>query len=274
LTLLFSFPLFRLVLYAAQSQLHSHILLVPFVTAYLLYLQRKRPSAEYQASVPGTAAMAAIGIAALSIGLGWRGSLSVNDGLALTALAFVSLAAAGGFVFFGSKWMAQKAFPVAFLIFMIPLPDAVVNWLENASALASASAAGAYFQMAGTSFFRQGTVFELPGITIRVAQECSGIHSSWVLFIVSLLASHLFLKNGWRKAVLVAFVIPLGILRNGFRILTIGLLCVHIGPEMIDSPIHHQGGPLFFALSLVPLYLLLWWLRRQEQRLRPPAEAA
>ena len=120
---------------------------------------------------------------------------------------------------------------------------------------------------------RQGTVFELPGIVLQVAQECSGIRSSWVLFITSLLASHLFLRTRWRKIVLVAFVIPLGILRNGFRILVIGLLCVHVGPYMIDSPIHHQGGPLFFALSLVPLFLLLWWLRRQEQRLNLPAEA-
>jgi exosortase/archaeosortase family protein len=70
--------------------------------------------------------------------------------------------------------------------------------------------------------------------------------------------------------VLVAFVIPLGILRNGFRILVIGLLCVRVGPHMIDSDIHRRGGPLFFALSLVPLFLLLWWLRRQEQRLNLP----
>ena len=31
----------------------------------------------------------------------------------------------------------------------------------------------------------------LPGIVLRVAEECSGIHSSWVLFITSLVASHL-----------------------------------------------------------------------------------
>jgi len=117
---------------------------------------------------------------------------------------------------------------------------------------------------------RHGTLFELPGIVLRVAQECSGIRSSWVLFITSLLASHVFLRTRWRSVVLVAFVIPLGILRNGFRILVIGLLCVHVGPHMIDSTIHHQGGPLFFALSLVPLSLLLWWLRRQEQRLNLP----
>ena len=112
---------------------------------------------------------------------------------------------------------------------------------------------------------RDGTVFQLPGIVIEVAQECSGIRSSWVLFITSVLASYLFLKSPWRRAVLVAFVIPLGILRNGFRILVIGLLCVHVGPQMIHSIIHHQGGPLFFALSLIPLFLLLWWLRRGEK---------
>jgi hypothetical protein len=37
---------------------------------------------------------------------------------------------------------------------------------------------------------------------------------------------------------------------------------------MIDSPIHHRGGPIFFALSLVPLFLVAWWLWRGE---RPPA---
>ena len=36
---------------------------------------------------------------------------------------------------------------------------------------------------------------------------------------------------------------------------------------MIDSGIHRRGGPLFFALSLVPLFLLLWWLRGRERRL-------
>jgi hypothetical protein len=72
----------------------------------------------------------------------------------------------------------------------------------------------------------------------------------------------------------VAFVIPLGILRNGFRVFVIGMLCVHVGPRMIDSVIHHRGGPLFFALSLVPLFLLLWWLRRGERRVEATTTAA
>jgi len=267
LTLLFIRPLTRLILYAAGSNLDSYIVLIPFITAYLLYLQRGRPSTPYCTSIGGTVAMGGIGIVALGAAIKWHGGLNVNDGLSLMALAFVSFVTAGGFLFFGSKWMASNVFPVAFLIFMVPLPDAAVSWLEKASVLASTESAALFFNLTGTPLARQGTTLELPGIVLQVAQECSGIHSSWVLFIASLLASHLFLRTRWRKAVLVACTIPLGILRNGLRIAVIGLLCVHVGPHMIDSPIHHRGGPLFFALSLIPLFLLLWWLRRQEQQL-------
>jgi exosortase len=170
--------------------------------------------------------------------------------------------------------MAAAAFPVAFLIFMVPLPDGAVNWLETASVLGSAEVAAFFFKMTSTPLLRDGTVFALPGIVLRVAQECSGIRSSWVLFITSLLASHLFLESPWRRLMLVAFVIPLGIVRNGFRILVIGVLCVHVGPHMIDSVIHHRGGPLFFVLSLVPLLLFMAWLRRQDRRGRVPVRGS
>jgi exosortase C (VPDSG-CTERM-specific) len=270
LALAFIRPLTRLVLYAAKSDLNSYILLVPFIAGYLLYTQRVRIQAACRSSIAGTVTAGGFGFAALVAGIVWRPTLSINDGLSLAALAFVSFAAAGGFLFLGARWMAARAFPVAFLIFMVPLPDAAVDWLENASMLATAEVAALFFNVVGTPTVREGTVFELPGIVLQVARECSGIHSSWVLFLTALLASHLFLRTRWRRIVLVAFVIPLGIVRNGFRVFTIGQLCVHIGPYMIDSKIHRQGGPLFFALSLVPFSLLLLWLRHRERRLNLP----
>jgi len=265
-TLAFVQPLTRLMLHAAQSELHSYIPLVPFVAGYLLYIQRTPRGAAYRSSIGGGVILGGTGVAALAGAIGLRESLSVNDGLGLMALAYVSLIFAGGFLFLGSRWMAAAAFPVAFLIFLVPLPDGAVNWLERASVLASADVAALFFNMTGTPLLRDGTVFALPTIVLRVAQECSGIHSSWVLFITSLLASHLFLESPWRRIILVAFVIPLGIVRNGFRILVIGLLCVHVGPQMIDSVIHRRGGPLFFVMSLIPLFLFLSWLRHREQR--------
>ena len=265
-TLLFFRPLAQLVRHAAYSDLHSHILLIPFIAAYLLITGRRSLPPAGRPSAGGAVVLGAAGAAALALGLGWRAGLSGNDYLALMTLAFVAFVSAGAFLFMGSKWVAAAAFPFAFLIFMVPLPDAAVHWLEQVSAAASADAAAMYFALAGTTLVRQGPVFELPGIVLQVAQECSGIRSSWVLFITSVLASHLFLKSPWRRLVLVAFVIPLGILRNGFRVFVIGMLCVHVGPHMIDSVIHRRGGPFFFALSLVPLFFLLWWLRRGERR--------
>jgi exosortase C (VPDSG-CTERM-specific) len=162
--------------------------------------------------------------------------------------------------------MWEAVFPVFFLVFMIPLPDGAVVAMEQGLMVASAEASDWLFNLSGTPVFRDGQAFHLPGFSLQVAQECSGIRSSWVLLMTSLLAAYLFLHSRWRQTLLVAVVIPLGILRNGFRILVIGLLCVHSGPHMIDSWIHHHGGPFFFGLSLIPFFLLLWWLRRSEHR--------
>jgi exosortase C (VPDSG-CTERM-specific) len=269
--LLFGKPLYQLVAYAAGSDLHSHIPLIPLISAYLLHTGRRRLPPPGSRAWGAGSAFGVVTFALFALRTVWQEKLSANDDLALMALSFVAFLAAGGFVLLGTRWMAAAAFPIGFLIFLAPLPDAGVQWLEGASAAASAEAAAWYFAVAGTPLVRHGTVFELPGIILAVAQECSGIRSSWVLFITSILASHLFLRSPWRRIVLVAFVIPLGILRNGFRVFVIGMLCVHIGPHMIDSVVHHSGGPLFFALSLVPLFLLLWWLRRGEWRTHPGA---
>jgi exosortase C (VPDSG-CTERM-specific) len=265
-TLAFVQPLTRLLLHAAHSDLFSYILLVPFVAGYLFFIRPRPLVSDYCSSISATLAMAGIGLAALAAGIDLRGRLSVNDGLAVMTLAYLSFVAAGGFLFLGSQWMAAAAFPAAFLIFMVPLPDAAVNWLESASVLASADVSAWFFKLTGTPMLRDGTVFALPTIVIRVAQECSGIRSSWVLLITSLIGANLLLETTWRRILLVVVVIPLAIVRNAFRILVIGLLCVHLGPHMIDSVIHHRGGPLFFALSLIPLFLLLYGLRRSERQ--------
>jgi exosortase C (VPDSG-CTERM-specific) len=257
----------RLMIHAAGSELHSHIILIPLVSAYLLYLRRADLPNEYPSSAGWSAVPLVMGIAALiaaSASGVFHRSLSHNDYLALMTLSFVCFLAAGGFLWLGRKWMAAAAFPFAFLSFMVPMPDGMADALETASKLASTEAANLFFNVTGTPVFRTGTVFQLPTITIEVAQPCSGIRSSWVLFITSLLAANLFLKSTWRRALLVCFVLPLGIVRNGFRVWVIGMLCIHIGPQMIHSVIHHRGGPLFFALSLIPLFLLLAWLRRGE----------
>jgi exosortase C (VPDSG-CTERM-specific) len=267
----FAMPLRELVTYVGRSEVHSYVLLIPFVTAYLIYIRWKQLSRELSSAWGFALLLAVAGTGALLASLHLP-ELSRNDYVTLIALSFVCFVIAGAFLFLGSKWARSAMFPLFFLAFMIPLPEAVVDALENASTEASAEVANWLFLSSGTPFLRSGTFFQLPGITIAVAKECSGIRSSLVLVITSLLAANMFLRTTWRRALLVCAVIPLGLLRNGFRILVVSLLCVHIGPEMINSVIHRRGGPVFFAISLVPLFAMLWLFRRQE--LKRPDEIA
>jgi len=191
--------------------------------------------------------------------------LSRYDYLTWDLFSFVLITIGGGFLFLGTAVMRLLAFPAAFLFFVVPLPSTFVHWTEVFFQYTSAEAANLFLGLSNTPFVREGgLLFHLPGITIQVAEECSGIRSSLVLFITSLLAGHLFLVTPWKKTVFALAVIPLGILRNGFRIATIAYLCAHISPSMIDSPIHHRGGPIFFALSLGPFFVLLHYLRKSE----------
>ena len=263
----FAKPIVSTAVYVAHQELHSHILLVPFVFAYLIYLRRSDLPQKYGSSF-GWAAVLALGATpALLIAMTWGAkSLSQNDYFSLIMVSLVCLFTVGGFLFLGRKWMRAAAFPFFFLIFMVPMPDGMADTLETASKLASTEAANWFFSISGTPFLRDGTRFQLPNILIQVGQECSGIRSSWVLLITSLLAANLFLKSTWRRTILICFVIPLGIIRNGFRVFVIGMLCVYVSPNMINSVIHHRGGPIFFTLSLIPLFGLLWWLKRGEER--------
>jgi exosortase C (VPDSG-CTERM-specific) len=269
ITLLFAQPLTRLAALALQNDLHSYIPAVPLISGYLLYTRPTRAD-RHQSSVAASIVIAVVAMAMLAATSQLAPRLTVNDNLTLMMLAYVSFVVAGGFLFLGSQWMAGAAFPVAFLLFIIPLPDAAVDWLERALVAASADVAAMCFVWTGTPLLREGNSLTLPNIVLEVVRECSGIRSTVVLFITSILGSHLFLKSTWRRAVLIAFVVPLAVVRNGFRILVIGLLCVHIGPHMSESFIHRRGGPFFFALSLVPLLLLLSWLRRRDTSVDVP----
>jgi exosortase len=147
---------------------------------------------------------------------------------------------------------------------MVPFPAFFRHWAEEILQSGSAGFATALFKLTGTPVYSRDLIIQLPDISLQVAPECSGIHSSLALFITSLLAGYFFLNSYWRRCILTAAVIPLAFLRNGIRIYTVGELCVHVGPRMIDSYIHRHGGPIFFTLSLIPFAAILLSLMRHD----------
>ena len=269
-------PLYRLVRHSLENPLWSHILLVPCISMYLAWLKRCKVPAAAPAFSLYAGLPLALGIAALSTfwGLKLRGwEFAVTDYLSLTTLAFVAFLCSGAAWIFGPARTRALAFPLAFLIFMVPFPTIVTHGLETFFQHASAEAASLMLGVSQTPVLRDGLFFKLPGITIEVAEECSGIRSTLVLFITSLVGAYLFFQSRAHRALLASAVIPIAIVRNGFRIFTIAMLCVQVGPDMIHSWIHRRGGPLFFALSLIPFFALLIFLYRRERTARTSRKA-
>jgi len=269
LAVLFCVPLFQLASLVLQDEFYSHVPLIPLVSFYLIWQIRHRLP-RMVSSAPGEALIfAGCGLGALTA-LGWllfqRTPMPASDSLALSIGALFCFLLAGAFQCFGREMIRLVAFPVGFLIFFVPFPSFVISALEVFFQHTSAEAAHLLILVSGTPILRDGLIFRLTGIVIEVGTECSGIRSSLVLFITSLLAGHLFLRNRASQLGLALAVIALGILRNGFRIFILEMLCVHVDSAWINSPLHHNGGPIFFALSLIPLFLLLLLLIKWEQR--------
>jgi exosortase/archaeosortase family protein len=115
------------------------------------------------------------------------------------------------------------------------------------------------------TFIRDQLTFHLPSISIHIAKECSGIRSSTALVITGLLAGQLFLRTFTGKSILVLFVIPLTLLKNGIRITTLSILADKVDTAWIThSDLHHNGGIVFFGIILLFLFGIMFAIKKVE----------
>jgi exosortase len=202
---------------------------------------------------------------ALIYALGQRYSTaSENDRLSIAMFSVVLIWIACFVLCYGTQTFRAGRFPVLFLFLMVPFPDFFLNrvvfWLQTASAEVSY----VVFEALGVPVLRTGFVFALPGVTIVVSEECSGIRSSLIMTIISLVAGHLYLQTAWRKVVLTVVTLPMLIVKNGIRIVTLTLLSVYVDPSFLTGNLHQRGGVVFFVIALAILAPILWFLKKSE----------
>jgi len=129
----------------------------------------------------------------------------------------------------------------------------------------SAEISSMLFKLIHVPNFREDLEFLLPGVRIRIAEQCSGIRSSQSLFIVTILAGHIFLRSGWKTALITLFTVPLTIFKNAVRIVTLSSLAVYVNRDFLYGNLHHYGGLVFSLLDLIILIPLVA-MRRVEKR--------
>jgi len=253
----------NLSLHYGEYEHYSHIVIIPVISLFLIYLRRDAIFAE----VGSGARLGAVVIVAALIGSWLPRILRLDDVIAWT-VAMVSMVAMviGAFILcYGTRAFKKAAFGLFFLLFMAPLPPfmlhAIIGFLQRGSAEASAL----IFDLIGVPVFRQGFVFALPGLTIEIAEECSGIRSSIALFIVGLVAAHLYLGSTWAKVVVALVAVPVAIVKNAVRIVVLSLLGTYVDPGFVGAGLlHRTSGIPVFAMAFAILGAIIWLLHRSE----------
>src|SRR5207247_1333778 len=170
---------------------------------------------------------------------------------------------------FGTQTSRTLLFPLVFLLWMVPIPSFALNKVVEFLQAESAVAARLMFSLIGVPVSQQGFVLSIPGVNIEVARECSSIRSSVMLLVASMVLAQVSLRSPWSKALVIAATVPLSIAKNALRIVTLSVLATRVDPGFLTGRLHHQGGIVFFIISLAVVVLLLWMLRLAEARRAP-----
>jgi exosortase len=248
-----------------ESGTSSQAPLIPLVSAFLIYIDRRKIFSKISYGWVPASAMIIPGVIFVVVARLNLWELGVPNQCSLLIFG-IMLVWAGAFVlFFGTYAFRAARFSLAFLIFAVPIPEPILSRIILLLQEGSANVAEWFFKLGGIPYLRKDFVFVLPGFAIRVADECSGIRSSLALLITTTLAGQLFLKSTWRKLLLCAVVVPVAIFKNGLRIMALSTLTIYVNPAFLYGNLHRRGGIVFFAIALCPLILLLAILQKGEK---------
>ena len=262
---LFLAPLRQLLALSLDDSRYSHLVLIPFLSAALMFWHRRRifRGAAWQPALGVPLAMVA---AACGLLLAPRLlAASADYGLTLAALTLLFACASGFLLCYGLPALRSAGFPLLMLLLIAPVPPPAMARIVAILQAGSSDVSYALFRLVGMPLFRDGVRFELLGVNIEVARECSSIHSGWALFITALLVGHFVLRSLPAKIGLCLLTVPIALFTNGVRIVTICFLATHVDMRILDSDLHRKGGAFFSLISLAVLLLFVYGLRRLER---------
>lgn len=250
-----------------DSDTYSHLPLIPLFSLFFIFAERKNIFSHVSSGFKAGSVLALAGGTIFVLGLLDHSMMSSELSLPLLMLGLVSLWAGIFALFFGSQAFQGAMFPLLFLLFMVPIPQPFLKVLIFSLQKGSAQVAAILFKLLGVPVFQQGFDFALPGVTIRVAEECSGIRSSLALLITAVVANHVYLRTTWGGIISCLFIFPIALIKNGLRIVTLSAFAVYVDPSFLYGSLHHRGGVLFFLLGLLMLAFVLTLIRRSELRI-------
>ncbi len=244
---------------------YSHGWLIPFVSAWFVWKDRKRLKASVSGDVDRRGLWAVLAGVLLHTA-GFR--------IAQTRLSMAGLIAmVWGIPFYLYGWQTAKilAFPSAYLVFCIPLT--FLDGLTFPLRMVAARLSDIILNGLGIEVWRSGTgLYSAPPnpFQLDVADPCSGLRS--LLAIAALCSAYAFatLRSTWKRLTLFLFSIPLAMAGNIVRIVTVAIIIRATGSEAGMRFYHDYSGYLVFASVTVLMVGLGQALARVNRKRENP----
>jgi exosortase len=227
----------------------SHGFFVIPLAAYFLW-ERRRALLE----VPARPSSAGLALAGASLLVFIAGRFGAE--LYLTRVSLLGVLAGAVLAFGGWKRLRIAAFPLAFMLLMVPLPSIVFNQITFPLQGIASSAGEAVIAAAGVPVLREGNILHVPGRALEVVEACSGIRSLMSLLMLAIVLGYFTEPRiGGRIAIALAAV-PIAIVANATRVAGTGLAAYWISPAAAEGFFHSFSGWMVFVVALAGLLLV------------------
>ncbi len=232
----------------AKEGYYSHGFLVPLVCLVLVWMKknelqnlRRRPqNAGYGLGL----IIAGVGIHLIS--MWWRIHFT-------SAISMIIVLAGLVLYFFGRGVLRKLLFPIAFLIFMVPIPLVMIANISLKMKLFVAQAATIIVNRLSIPAVRDGSMILMRNSYIEVGAPCSGLKSLISLLALSAVFAYLIRGSYLKKSILFLAAVPIAILSNMLRIVLLCIISEIYGMEVGLGFFHDFSGFLVFAIALVLL---------------------
>lgn len=213
------------------------------------------------------------------------GLLAIAAGLAMFAVGtlgaelFLSrvslLVVLAGLVLFLAGWAPLRvlAFPLAFLLLMIPIPAILFNKIAFPLQLLASQAGAAALDLARVPVLREGNVLVLASTKLEVAEACSGIRSLVTLITLAIVLGQFSLRRQWSRFALMIAAVPVAIAANATRVAGTGFAAHFRSPEAAEGFFHAFSGWVMFGIAFAVLLAVQRGLTRVEDRVRNEGSA-
>ncbi len=198
----------------------------------------------------------------LSVALfAWRQDYVFLVTLALLPILFGLV----GFLY-GSQASNILAFPILYLLFMVPPPLGIIDTLTVPMRYGVSMATEHFLRFFGYPITREGLLLFLRGHEVYLGEACSGFRS--LITLSSLGSAYIYWTSGpmAKKWTMAGALAPLAIIGNFLRVVSVVLVTNYIGINQAQKFYHDFSGFVIFLFLVAGLLLVEKMFENRRQK--------